>query len=142
MISHAGHLVLHVDNPQVILNAIATAKLKSVNGKQLVVVPHHAEESKVLRNLGLTVPPLKLDFNYPGRYKPFPHQEESVNFLVLNRRCFNLSDMRTGKTAATLWAFEYLRRKGIVKRLLVVCPLSVIGVWEEECFNVLPHRSF
>jgi SNF2 family DNA or RNA helicase len=50
--------------------------------------------------------------------------------------------MRTGKTAAVLWAYEYLRRKGLVNRLLVVCPLSVMTVWEEEAFNVLPHRSF
>jgi SNF2 family DNA or RNA helicase len=134
--------VLHVDNPQVILGAIATARVKEVNGKQLVVVPHESDAVKILRNLGLNPPPIKLDFNYTGRFKPFKHQHACVEFLVQHRRGFNLSDPGTGKTAAALWASEYLRQKGKVRRVLIACPLSVISVWEEECFNILPHRSF
>ena len=131
-----------VDNPQVVLNAIATARLKEVQGRQLLVMPHRADEVQVLKNLGLKPPPIKLDFNYCGKFKPFAHQRVCTEFLVTTKRGFNLSDAGTGKTAAALWAAEYLRQKGLIKRILIICPLSVISVWEEECFNILPHRSF
>ena len=142
MISIKGHLVCQVDKPEVVLGAISTARIKEINGRQLLVIPHSADEIKILRNLGLTPPPIKLDFNYTGRFKPFDHQKKCVEFLVLNRRAFNLSDPGTGKTAAALWASEYLRQKRRCHRVLIICPLSVISVWEEECFNILPHRSF
>jgi SNF2 family DNA or RNA helicase len=142
MISTRGFLVMAVDNPQVVLNAITTARLKEVQGRQLLVVPHRADEVQVLKNLGLKPPPIKLDFNYCGKFKPFEHQRTCTEFLVVTKRGFNLSDAGTGKTAAALWAAEYLRQKGLIRRILIVCPLSVISVWEEECFNILPHRSF
>ena len=133
---------MNVDNPQIILGAIAAARLKSVNGKNLLVVPHEADTIKILRNLGLNPPPIQLDFRYTGRFKPFTHQRKCVEFQVLHRKSFNLSDPGTGKTAASLWAAEYLRQKGKIRRILIGCPLSVVSVWEEECFNILPHRSF
>jgi SNF2 family DNA or RNA helicase len=142
MISTKGFLVMAVDNPQAVLNAITTARLKEVQGRQLLVVPHRADEVQVLKNLGLKPPPIKLDFNYCGKFKPFEHQRTCTEFLVTTKRGFNLSDAGTGKTAAALWAAEYLRQKGLIRRILIVCPLSVISVWEEECFNILPHRSF
>jgi SNF2 family DNA or RNA helicase len=69
------------------------------------------------------------------------HQVETADFLTLNRKAFVLNAMGTGKTGAALWALDYLMSRGFVKRVLVVCPLSVIKVWQDEAFNILPHRT-
>jgi SNF2 family DNA or RNA helicase len=143
MISTRGFLIMAVDNPQVVLNAITTARLKEIQGRQLLVVPHRADETQVLRNLGLKPPPVNLNhFKYTGRYTPFAHQRDCTSFLITTKRGFNLSDAGTGKTYAALWAAEYLRQLGLIKRILIICPLSVISVWEEAAFEILPHRSF
>jgi len=81
-----------VDNPQVVLNAIATARLKEINGKKLIVMPHAADEIKVLRNLGLKPPSINLDFHYTGRHQPFDHQRITTEFLVTTKRGFVLND--------------------------------------------------
>jgi SNF2 family DNA or RNA helicase len=143
MISTNGQLVLHVDKPEAILGLIPTARVREVKGKQLLVLNHDADVVKILRNMGLNPPPIDLtSFKYTGKYKPFDHQRVCTEFLVVNKRGFNLSDPGTGKTAAALWAAEYLRLKGKVRRVLIGCPLSVMSVWEDEAFNVLPHWSF
>lgn len=63
-------------------------------------------------------------------------------FLVFRRNgCVFLSG-NTGKSASILWAWDYLRQQGLAGSMLVLCPLSTMrSVWEQECFNVVPHRS-
>lgn len=64
------------------------------------------------------------------------HQRHMAAFLTLNPRAFNLSDMGTGKTLATLWAADYLMKKGFMKKVLILSPLSTIyRVWEDEIFT-------
>lgn len=78
------------------------------------------------------------DFNYSwprgsGIPKPFSHQVETTKFLAKHERAFCLNDMGTGKTISVLWAFDYLRRIGTVKSMLVVCPLStMLRTWGDE----------
>jgi len=142
MRAHAGQLVMCVDRPETILKAIPASRLQHLNGRGFVVVPHTADVVKVLRNIGLKPPLIELDgFTYTGRHQPFKHQRVSTQFLVTHKRAFNLSDMGTGKTKAALWAAEYLMQHGIIKRVIIACPLSVISVWEEEAWNTVPHRS-
>lgn len=62
-------------------------------------------------------------------------------FWVMRRNGNIVITGNTGKTAAALWATEYLRARGIVKNILVICPLSVMDVWTSEIFSVLPHWS-
>jgi SNF2 family DNA or RNA helicase len=60
----------------------------------------------------------------------------------MHPRAFNLSDMGTGKTMATLWAFDYLRSIGQVKKMLVISPLSTLErTWADEVFNHFPHLT-
>lgn len=76
------------------------------------------------------------DYSWPRGYgisKPFSHQVETTKFLVRHQRAFCLNDMGTGKTISVLWAFDYLRRAGTVKSMLVVCPLStMLRTWGDE----------
>lgn len=63
-------------------------------------------------------------------------------FLVLRRNGCVFVTGNTGKTASALWAWDYLRRKGLAGRLLILCPLSCVSaVWEKECFSILPQTQ-
>jgi superfamily II DNA or RNA helicase len=75
------------------------------------------------------------DYDWPraANVKPFAHQVETTRFLIQHPRVFCLNDMGTGKTLSLLWAFDYLRRKGEVTSMLVVCPLSTMRrTWADE----------
>lgn len=101
------------------------------------------EASRVLRNMGFHVPtPGLFAYNWPGKYKPMNHQRAMVDFYLEHRRCFNLSEMGTGKTAATLWAADLLMTQGKVRKALVLSPLSTLErVWQQDTFDVLMHRK-
>lgn len=76
-------------------------------------------------------------------YTPFDHQLETIEVLLRNKRCYNFSDMGSGKTAATIWAFDILRFAGKVKRMLVICPLSIMeSVWVSEIRLLTPHLKY
>ena len=61
-----------------------------------------------------------------------PHQEEGVNWLRSRQAAILADDMGLGKTLQAIAAFELLHRAGKVENALVVCPKSLIGVWEAE----------
>jgi SNF2 family DNA or RNA helicase len=137
-----GVLLGEFTNPQLICSLIPRARHISFKGHELVVLPHRLDETLILKNLGLNPPsPILTQFDWPGRFAPMSHQRETAAFLSLHKRAFCLNDMGTGKTAAALWAAEYLRRIGQIDEIIVVCPLSVLGVWQKEAFAILPHRS-
>lgn len=146
MLVSAKHkkLILNLRDPERVLAVVPTAKLLRHRDTNLVVVPHRLDEVRVLRNLGLDAPaPAAWHYDYPGRYTPFAHQRTSVEFLTTNPRAFNLSGMGSGKTLVTLWAYDYLRRAGLVRRMLVIGPLSTLErAWGDEIFRHFPHLSF
>ena len=137
-------VVIRPRNPQQILTLIPTAKPMSVNGKDFVAIPHRLDEVRVLRNLGMAPPsPIRYHYNWSGQYKPFKAQLETAEFLTLNPRAYVLNDMGTGKTMATLWAYDYLRQCNKVNRMLVVCPLSTMErTWADELFRHFPHLDY
>ena len=54
--------------------------------------------------------------------------------------CFN--DPGTGKTLAALWAADYLMKLGFVRRVLILCPLSIMqSAWLSDLNNSIIHRS-
>lgn len=102
------------------------------------------EEWQLLRNLGLKNPPHPITgrYKWPGIYKPFKHQLTTAEFLVSNPRCYCFNEQGTGKTNAAAWAADYLLTKGLVKRVLVVCPVSIMDTaWRADLFRTLMHRS-
>lgn len=49
----------------------------------------------------------------------------------------------SGKTMSVLWAFDYLRKLGVLKRMLVISPLSTLErAWGDEIFRHFPDMSF
>ena len=74
-------------------------------------------------------------------YQPFAHQKVTSGFLTLHQRAYCLNDMGTGKTSSAAWAADYLLSKGIIRRVLVICPLSIMdSAWRADLFKTVMHR--
>jgi SNF2 family DNA or RNA helicase len=125
-----------------IIQAIPEAK--ELNGHYLAV-PRTLRNSQLLRVLGQPVAPVMDDYDWPAApgIKPYESQKLVANFMLLHPRCFNLSDMGTGKTLTTLWAADWLMRKHPGLKALIVCPLSIMQrVWADALFkNFLGSRT-
>lgn len=134
-------LVLKLQNPDKVLSVIPTAKKIRFRDTDLTVVPHRSEEVQVLRNLNFD-PPAPVDYYYewPGQFEPMSAQRDTVRFFTKHNRAYCLNDLGTGKTMATLWAFDFLRSEGFAKKLLVIAPLSTLQrTWADELFKHFPH---
>lgn len=86
------------------------------------------------------------DYNWPianPEHRPFAHQVDTTEFIIKNPRCFIINDLGTGKTLSALWAADFLLKKEIIKRVLVLSPLSTIhAVWANELKTNFPKLKF
>lgn len=136
-------LVFKTRNPHK-YSLIPKSKALPIPGGYEVAVWWGLDEARVLRNLGVKdVPsPIYGRYDWPGRYKPMAHQKETASFLTLHKRAFVLSEPGTGKTMAALWAADYLMKRGDVRRVLILCPLSIMqSAWIQDISNSVIHRS-
>lgn len=125
-------------------NIIPKHKVFPVEGGYEVAVHWGLDEARVLRNMGVRdVPsPIYGRYDWPGRYTPMTHQKETASFLTLHRRAFVLSEPGTGKTMAALWAADYLMKRGDVRRVLILCPMSIMhSAWMQDIGSSVIHRS-
>lgn len=109
-----------------------------------VLVNWGLEEVQVLRNLRIkNVPhPILGKYKWAGIDQPFEHQRTSAAFMASHRRCFNLSEAGTGKTRTCAWAADYLMQRGLIKRALIVCPMSIMDTaWRADLFRTIMHRT-
>lgn len=82
------------------------------------------------------------DWPRPPGFEPFAHQKVTSEFLVARRKAFCFNEQGTGKTASVIWAVDYLMKLGVLRRVLVACPLSVMrSAWQEDFFKFAIHRS-
>ncbi len=138
-------VVLKLKQPTRVTTVIPTAKVVQHKGVDLVAVPHRPDETLILRRLGFSdVPdPLKTHYEFPkasGKFDPFAAQIETASFLSMNQRCFCLSSMGLGKTVSSLYAYDYMRKTKLVRKALVICPLSTMErTWADEVFKTFPH---
>lgn len=121
------------------------------------VLINHGEHSDVLVYWGLSemstlaklfnfknpLPsPIRRDYNWPGIYKPFDHQRVTSEFLSLQHRAFCFNEAGTGKTSSVIWAADYLMTQGLIKRVLIICPLSIMySAWQADIFKTAMHRT-
>lgn len=134
-------ILLRDSHPTRITTVIPTSKIIQYKGVELVVVPHDLDEVRVLNNMGYSITsPVSHYYKWSGRYTPFAAQGFTTDKLTLNERMFVLNQIGTGKTVSVLWAYDYLRSIGTVRRMLVVTPLSTMErVWADEVFEHFPH---
>jgi SNF2 family DNA or RNA helicase len=140
------NLLVYRSQSPFVLQAIPEAR--QING-EYIAIPRTLRNSQIMRHFDYPVAPVMTDASYdwpiePGR-RPLAHQKVMANFQVLHPRCFNLSDMGTMKTLASLWAADWLmkRWKGEC-RALIVAPLSTLErVWANAIWtNFLGRRTF
>lgn len=78
----------------------------------------------------------------PLGFTPFAHQKETAEFLISNRKAFCFNEQGTGKTASVIWAVDYLMNLGLLRRVLVICPLSIMKAsWQADLFKFAVHRT-
>lgn len=133
-------LLVNAQDPSVITDNIH----KSTEVQEGVLVKWGHTEAEILTDLGFdNVPsPILKSYAWTGKFKPFDHQKVTASFLTLRRRAFCFNEQGTGKTASVIWAADYLMKKGLVKRVLVLCPLSIMkSAWQQDLFKFAMHRS-
>lgn len=142
LVPHKQTVLLRARDPSKIMSIIPHSRLIDYE-RHNVAVRYGLDEVKVLRNMGVNVPPpIEHMYSWPGKHTPFPHQKVTAGFVTLNDHCFVLNEMGTSKTASVLWAADNLMNIGKVRKVLIVAPLSTLErVWKDEIFNVLMHRT-
>jgi SNF2 family DNA or RNA helicase len=128
--------------------ARAIPQARQLNGSA-IAVPINLYNLQMLRWLHLPVVPIMDKYDWPhGPHIPGPTQVQKImaNFMALHPRAFNLSDMGTMKTLATLWAADFVMShfpKGEC-RAVVATPLSILErVWGQTIFkNMLGRRTY
>ena len=133
-------LLLKLRNPKRITETIPRSKEVSATE---VAVSWGVDEVHTLRSLGVKAPsPITKRYKWSGRFKPMDHQRTTAEFLTLNRKSFCFNEQGTGKTAAAIWAADFLMNQGKVRRALVICPLSIMdSAWRADLFEVAMHRK-
>jgi SNF2 family DNA or RNA helicase len=91
-------------------------------------------------------PPVKMTQGYhwprPPGINPYPQQKETAEFILTHLRGWILNEMRSGKTLSTCWALDRLFNMKLIKKVLILSPLSIMrNVWQQETFSVMPHKA-
>lgn len=144
---------LPVDIATVVSKNIAKSETVSVgpSSQELLVYWGHQESEYLSYLLDAERPneaipevpsPILRDYTWPGIHTPFEHQKTTAAFLSLRRRAFCFNEAGTGKTSAAIWAADYLMNIGAIKRVLIICPLSIMQTaWQADVFKTAMHRS-
>lgn len=133
-------LLLRAADPSLITDNIH----RSAETKEGVLVKWGHTEAEILAELGFdeTPSPMLKSYQWTGKFAPFKHQKTTASFLSIRRRAFCFNEQGTGKTASVIWAADYLMKRGLVKRVLVLCPLSIMkSAWQQDLFKFAMHRS-
>src|SRR5262252_5635737 len=73
------------------------------------------------------------DNNYSFKTRPYAHQREALKKLLKRKRGGGLyMDMGTGKTKVAIDYAAIRYQKGEIRQVLVLGPLSTLGVWDSE----------
>lgn len=137
-------IVLNSRNPSRLTTVIPTAKTLKYKGATLVAIPYKPTEVRVLQNMGYDVPPpVEVMYDWPGKFKPFHAQRETVKFLTMQDRAYVLSSMGSGKSMSALWTCDFLMITREIKKVLIIAPLSTLErTWGDSIFYNLPNRNF
>ena len=134
-------LLLRLKNPNKVTTVIPNSKELPDNQ---VAVKWGVDEAHTLKKLNIkNVPsPIEGKYDWPGQYRPYTHQRVTASFLTMNRRSFCFNEQGTGKTASAIWASDFLMKQGKVRRVLVICPLSIMdSAWRNDLFSFAMHRT-
>lgn len=88
--------------------------------------------------------PITRYYNWPSLYdKPMDHQVKTADFITRHKRGYILNDIGTGKTLCIDWLIDFLQKEKIIKKALIVAPLSTLQqVHANELKWSLPHVTY
>lgn len=77
-------------------------------------------------------------YPFPGHYEnPRACQKEMLDFQLRHSRAYNLSEMRTGKSAPVAWHIDIGIKYNNRKKFLIIAPLSTLeDTWRSELFGI------
>ena len=132
-------LVMRLDDPTPVLTTI---KQSEALDSHTVAVKWDLKNVHRLRSFNIKAPsPIEGKYSWPGMYKPYDHQKTTAAFLTLNPRAFCFNQQGTGKTGSAIWAADFLMTQKIIRRVLVVCPMSIMdAAWRNDLFTFAMHR--
>jgi SNF2 family DNA or RNA helicase len=133
-------VLLKLREPNKVTSAIPKSRELADNK---VLVNWGLEEALSLKKLNIKIPsPIEGRYKWTGRHKPFEHQKSTAAFFTMNKRSFCFNEQGTGKTASAIWASDFLMKQGKIRRVLVVCPLSIMdSAWRDDLFTFATHRT-
>ncbi|MCL2527642.1 MAG: DEAD/DEAH box helicase [Defluviitaleaceae bacterium] len=82
-----------------------------------------------------------------------PKQMWDSFFMTAMQKSGNFSVPGSGKTASVLGMYAYLKAKGLIRRIVVICPKNAFGSWIDEfniclstteplnCFNIAAYKT-
>ena len=117
--------------------------------KELLLYWGHEETQRLTHLCDAALPsilkipsPMLRDYKWPGIYKPFEHQKDTAAFLSIRQRAFCFNEAGTGKTSAAIWAADYLMNIGAIRKVLVICPISIMySAWQADVLKTAMHRT-
>lgn len=138
-------IVLRTKRPHLVTEKIEkSAIIGKRNDIYEVAVNWGLDETQLLAELQIKDLPstIKRDYRWTGKLTPFQHQRDTASFLTLYKKAFCFNEQGTGKTASVIWAADYLIKLRKIKRVLVICPLSIMNsAWQQDLFKFAMHRS-
>jgi SNF2 family DNA or RNA helicase len=140
----AVHLSIPSSDLKYIVGYIHKYEVLKDDGKnaELLVYWGLEEMQRLVKVYGDAPNPMTKEYEWPGLYTPFKHQETTASYLTLRDRCFCFNEAGTGKTSSVVWAADYLMQVGQVKRVLIICPLSIMySAWQADVFKTAMHRT-
>jgi len=133
-------VLLKLREPNKVTSAIPKSRELADNK---VLVNWGLEEALSLKKLNIKIPShIEGRYKWTGRHTPFEHQKSTAAFFTMNKRSFCFNEQGTGKTASAIWASDFLMKQGKIRRVLVVCPLSIMdSAWRDDLFTFATHRT-
>lgn len=80
-------------------------------------------------------------FLFPANLRPYPYQIQGIKFLAERTSALLGDEMGLGKTIQAIVALRLLCQKDKVRRVLILCPKSLLGVWKSELTKWAPELS-
>ena len=138
-------LLLRTRHPNKIVDKIPQSSVVEIRDDiYTICVDWNLPTAQKLASLKMKGVPSPIMHNYAwaGVSPPMEHQKTTAEFLTLNPRAFCFNEQGTGKTAAAIWASDYLLSEKHASRVLIVCPLSIMqSAWQADLFKFAVHRK-
>jgi len=137
----AGKVMASIKKSQLVKRAYNGTEFMVYWGHDEMETLAHYVDSNGISTAQVPSPMLR-NYKWPGVYKPFDHQRDTASFLSIRSRAFCFNEAGTGKTSAAIWAADYLMTIGKIRRVLVICPLSIMySAWRDDVFKTAMHRT-